>query len=812
MKKALLFALALAYISVQSYSQVITENLNTHDVIPISTYSSPFTINFDDQGFTDGQSIGNPYSIANNGETFTFTIAPTNSSQITSHRYQTQENSCSSTGLSHITAGTFSASTWTIETTSGNEINLVRMRFNNVFSCFGGFSYNITVEGFKDNVSTGTQSHTVAGLNSFFIANSNFDNVDKIVITASDLANLGMDDITWEAATPTATIPTVTTTAASAIANTSATLAGEVTDDGGATVANRGIVYSQTSENADPVIGGTGVVVDNNGTGTGVFSESVGGLAAGTEYSFKAYAQNSEGISYGAVSTFTTTGKGWTGATDTDWATSSNWSPNSVPISTDNVVIPNVTNQPIISVSTGAVANDITIDGSASLTIESGGSLIVSGSASGEITYNRSIDFVSGNLNGWYLMASPVVGETFDDAYVTANDIAISGSNRGIASYNTAGDSWDYLQGGGSGTFNSGQGYSIKRGSSTGNISFTGTLNTDNSGVDVVLSTNGNRFNLLGNPYASYLNSNTFLNNEAAISDTKTLWVWNQTIGTHGEYEVKTIPDAFVVAPAQGFFVQANTGGGTFNFEESNQIHSNSDTFQTEPYHKLKLHISDGTIHNHATIFYLADASEGLDVGYDGEIFGGNSSSFAVYTHLVAESDGRAFQTQSLPDSNYENMVIPVGLTAQANTEITFTIHELNLPVDLKVFLEDSETNTFARLDEIGSNYTFLLNEDISGVGRFYLHTSTSSLTIDDTDSVDNINIYIPNRSTLRITHLPASEVNLRLFSIQGKELLHRTFESNGTEDIVLPKMAAGIYIVHLHSSQGSKVKKIILE
>ncbi len=810
MKKAFLLALVFAYASAQSYSQVITENPVTDNVTSISTFSSS-TITFDDQGFTDGQSIGNPYSIANNGETFMFTITTNNPAQTTSHRYQTQDTNCNDTGLSHITAGTFSTSTWTIETTSGNEINLGTVKFNNIFSCFS-FNYSLTLEGFKDNVSTGTQAFTVTGVNSIFTSNSNFDDVDKIVITASDLANLGIDDINWESVAPTTTTPTVNTTAASSIANTSATLAGEVTDDGGATVTDRGVVYSQTSENADPTIGGTGVVSDSNGTGTGVFSESIGGLAAGTQYSFKAYATNSEGTSYGTVSTFTTTGKGWTGATDTDWATSSNWSPNSVPISTDDVVIPNVTNQPIISGSTGAVANDITIDGSASLTIESGGSLIVSGSASGEITYNRSIDFVSGNLNGWYLMTSPVAGETFDDAYVTANDIAISGSNRGIASYNTAGDSWDYLQGGGNGTFNSGQGYSIKRGSSTGNVSFTGTLNTNNSGVDIVLSTNGNRFNLLGNPYTSYLSSNTFLNNEAAISDTKTLWVWNQTVGTHGEYEVKTIPDAFVVAPAQGFFVQANTGGGTFNFDESNQSHSNSDTFLTESYHKYKLVISDGAIHNHAKVFYLDDASEGFDVGYDGLVFGGSSSSFAVYTHLVDDSDGRAFQTQSLPDSDYENMVIPVGLTAQAGTEITFTIDELNLPTDLKVFLEDKETNAFARLDEIGSNYTFTLTENANGIGRFYLHTSTNSLTVEDTSGLDDISIYTLDNTTLRITSLPSQKVHLRLFSIQGKELLRTSFESDGTKNILLPKMARGIYIVHLRTTQGAKIKKIILK
>lgn len=156
-------------------------------------------ITFDDQGYTNSQQLGNPYTIVNNGETFLFTISGSTNST-TQHRYVTQESSCSSTGLGHITAGTFPATTWTIETASGNEINLGTIRFDNVFSCFS-FEYSLIIEGFKDNLSTGSQSFTTNGLNSVFSSNSSFDEVDKIMISASDLGNLGIDDINWTMAT-----------------------------------------------------------------------------------------------------------------------------------------------------------------------------------------------------------------------------------------------------------------------------------------------------------------------------------------------------------------------------------------------------------------------------------------------------------------------------------------------------------------------------------------------------------------------------------------------------------------------------------
>lgn len=156
-------------------------------------------ITFDDQGHTNSQLLGNPYTIMNNGETFLFTISGSTNST-TQHRYVTQENSCSSNGLGHITAGTFSATTWTIETISGNEIDLGTIRFDNVFSCFA-FEYSLNIEGYKNNISTGSQSFTTNGLNSVFLSNASFNDVDKIIITSNDLANLGIDDINWTMST-----------------------------------------------------------------------------------------------------------------------------------------------------------------------------------------------------------------------------------------------------------------------------------------------------------------------------------------------------------------------------------------------------------------------------------------------------------------------------------------------------------------------------------------------------------------------------------------------------------------------------------
>ena len=101
--------------------------------------------------------------------------------------------------------------------------------------------------------------------------------------------------------------PTITTPTSTAITQNSATLGGNVTSDGGTPITERGVVYSVTTTNNNPVIGGSGVTkVTASGTSTGVYTATITGLSGGTGYSFKACVTNSVGTSYTSVGTFST--------------------------------------------------------------------------------------------------------------------------------------------------------------------------------------------------------------------------------------------------------------------------------------------------------------------------------------------------------------------------------------------------------------------------------------------------------------------------------------------------------------------------
>lgn len=98
------------------------------------------------------------------------------------------------------------------------------------------------------------------------------------------------------------TAPSVTSGAASAITQTTATVAGNITATGCTAVTTYGIEYSTTNNFPN----GTGTPVASTNLAAGSFSSALSGLTANTVYYYKAYATNAGGTTYGAQQTFTT--------------------------------------------------------------------------------------------------------------------------------------------------------------------------------------------------------------------------------------------------------------------------------------------------------------------------------------------------------------------------------------------------------------------------------------------------------------------------------------------------------------------------
>ena len=329
------------------------------------------------------------------------------------------------------------------------------------------------------------------------------------------------------------------------------------------------------------------------------------------------------------------------------------------------------------------------------------------------------------------------------------------------------------------------------------------------AGVDISISTVNGGFNLLGNPYTSFINSKTLLEDGVnATNLTQQIWVWDQD-DAGGNFSVKAAGEEFMVAPGQGFFVKA-TSGTNVNFAESNQ-HTNTDTFLKSSRTELKILLSDDSKTRYAKLYFFENATKGFDNGWEGEVFGGIANSTDIYTHLVNNSIGKKYQLQSLPRNDIENTIVPIGVKANVGKELTFRVESSNLPLGVKVFLEDRLNNTFNELSNT-ETYKIVLSETLNGIGRFYLHTSSSALSTEDViNNSKDYSIYTTKENNLRIVGVNGN-ATIKLFNLLGKSLLSKKFSSNGVSVITLPSVAKGVYLVQLNTAFGYVNKKIILK
>ena len=450
-------------------------------------------------------------------------------------------------------------------------------------------------------------------------------------------------------------------------------------------------------------------------------------------------------------------------------------------------------------------------------------SLIVSGTSLGNITYQRYIPTAS-----WHIVAAPVTTQdiktfaTNDENAIMVND----NGNYGISTYNNsnnAGQRWEYYNAASldnSGNFITGLGYSNLR-KEIGMYSFTGNMASND--VPVVLTAPGpHKWAAIGNPYPAFLigndsadNANNLLRQNAANLDENfvAFYLWNGI-----EYlPINHTSDALHIAPGQGFLVNAATGNNTFTFLKS--------LLTTQPSLPVTLYaaenatpeitvlLTNGSVNKKTRLAYYNNTTTGLDKGYDAGTYQGNSSNFALDTHLVAESKGVNFTLQCLPDSNYEDSVVPLSIKAAAAQILTFSAVAKNLPIGVKVYINDTKTKDY--VDITTDTYAVKIDNSLDGIGRFYLHTSKNSvLNVEDTGALNTASIYKTSNTNLRITGLQQQgTAALKMYNVLGKEIFTTAFKMKTVADVALPKnLTTGIYILQLNANGAQQIQKIFIK
>ncbi len=221
---------------------------------------------------------------------------------------------------------------------------------------------------------------------------------------------------------------------------------------------------------------------------------------------------------------------------------------------------------------TVTLADGVTINGD--ITISEGSSLLApNGSITGTVTYIRTVP-----TTNWYLISSPVAGETVTNFMSNAPALATGGthasvggeSNIGLSNYDNTTGAWSYYPTNyaGADAFTSGEGKAIKLVAANGDISFSGSFN--DADASIAVSTNTNGFNLIGNPYLASVSVSDMVTANNALLTEQTVWLWDQAADA---YVQKNLATDLEVVPGQGFFVSANAAGN-FSITEAMQSHT----------------------------------------------------------------------------------------------------------------------------------------------------------------------------------------------------------------------------------------------
>ncbi|MGJ8592923.1 MAG: FG-GAP-like repeat-containing protein [Aquaticitalea sp.] len=526
------------------------------------------------------------------------------------------------------------------------------------------------------------------------------------------------------------------------------------------------------------------------------------------------------------------------------------WSPsdpNNVSRNNDMILVE--AGEAVISMDTAI--DMVTVEAGAALTVNAGvtlsansttlkstslfySSLIARGTVEGIVKYER---FVNANSGGNDLLSPPLSGQTWLDflgSETNATDIYNDGNTNprtylfGPFDKTT---SWyvnytDEV----TTTLQSGTGYRAATVNGT-TLTFTGAVVTTPVPVDIIVAgTSYADWNLIGNPYPSYVAMDQFLS--FVISDNgaepiiRNIDILEDVSGIYGYdgdasngYDVITLANAGnrLMAPGQGFLVSAESAHvEDFNimFDPSMQVAGSDDDFipgrnaSELTFLKLKAQKTNKT---YSTEFYFNDnASQGFDVGYDGKILGNTAPNFALYSHLVQDNTGLPIALQALNPSDLENTRIPLGVNSNQGEQITFSISETTLPSHVEVYLEDTATNTIVLLNS--SDYILTPTVALNGTGRFYLNIGSSVLAIGN-NTLDDIRIYTTlNPKALIIKGELNAPTTVNLYDVRGRLVLKPSinhFDVINTVDI--STLESGVYFVKLFNDSQSKTQKVII-
>ena len=459
-------------------------------------------------------------------------------------------------------------------------------------------------------------------------------------------------------------------------------------------------------------------------------------------------------------------------------------------------------------------------------------SLIIGGSVTGNITYNRYVNSVG--TNEWDLIGAPVSGQSIN-SFVTANTstLATNGATKAIGYYNNTDNTWtNYTTSTivGAGNFPLGKGFQMATNANgTGILSFTGAPTATNQtwtiiDNDAANSGAGTRWNLVANPFPSYIygnanadSSHNFLTvNSDKLNDSYEA-IYGYDADGSGYTVYNNTSAALRLAPGQAFMVASdNAENDTISFTTAMRTTTGGDDLIVgrDPIDSfelvLKLYEGDSEIDH--TKFYFGDGlSLNLDPGYDAGHFNQGAS---LMSRLVEEDEGVGLVINAMGIDSANDVVIPIELNREAGNNFRISIGTFNIDTAINVYLEDNVQETMTLLND--QDFELTAENELNGIGRFFIHLTETVLSIDDKIETNYLNVFIADVNNFITVEGLANQSNgtkLRLYTIRGKEVIFTTLNNTNNKQIISTQgLSTGIYIVKLESGNILLTKKIFIK
>ena len=390
-----------------------------------------------------------------------------------------------------------------------------------------------------------------------------------------------------------------------------------------------------------------------------------------------------------------------------------------------------------------------------------------------------------------------------------SNVVKVVGTDK-LWNYDEKASSWNEITDGTT-TLDSTSGYVANK-TTDGNIYFSeGALNTGNYSNRLSNSGTNSKsgFNLVGNPYPSYLIWD--LVNIANIDSS--IWFRKQTaenayvfdtynsktgIGTHnyGGSDVTGI-----IPPMQAFWVHVKSSpdgiialNNTMRYNHNAYYALKADANSNDV---IRLLVANGKNTDEAIIVFNSNASNGYDAWDSQKMFNESVNVPQIYTTVGDEK----VVINGL-ESTTSNSIIPLGFkTAKAGT-FTISATEIN-GVDV-VVLEDKLLNKTQDLTGSAS-YTFT-SDNVDNSNRFAIRLKANSVTDVPNVLESTIVIAAQNQSIVVTTSETTGTINV--YDLLGRIVETKAIE--GTKTVI--ESSVGVYFVKVQTATKNETKKLIIE